>query len=90
MQHHSLVSYGLYTVGFVLFVTSLKARALAGCAASRACGGWAWLTPNAPPSPLQKKWYLYQFGQFAWTHMILLVILMQARAQRSGGRCQRR
>ncbi len=27
---------------------------------------------------LRKRWYLYQFSQFAWTHMILLVILMQS------------
>jgi phosphatidate cytidylyltransferase len=28
--------------------------------------------------PPQKKSYMYQFGQFAWTHMILLVILLQS------------
>lgn len=49
VRHHALVAYGLYTIGFVLFVTSLR-----------------------------KSAYLYQFGQFAWTHMILLVILLQS------------
>ena len=49
VRHHAFVSYGLYTLGFVLFVVSLN-----------------------------KKSYFYQFAQFAWTHMIILVILMQS------------
>ena len=31
-----------------------------------------------PLTRLQKKKYMYQFGQFAWTHMILLIILLQS------------
>jgi len=27
---------------------------------------------------LEKRQYTYQFGQFAWTHMILLIILLQS------------
>ena len=27
VRHHSFVSYGLYCIGFVIFVLSLKARA---------------------------------------------------------------
>lgn len=44
LRHHTIMSFSLYTAGFVLFVLTLK-----------------------------KGMYTYQFGQYAWTHMILMV-----------------
>jgi len=49
LKHHVMISYLLYTAGFVVFVALLK-----------------------------KGKYVYQFGQYAWTHMILLVVLTQS------------
>ncbi|KAL6776365.1 PCT1 [Auxenochlorella protothecoides x Auxenochlorella symbiontica] len=45
LRHHTIMSFSLYTAGFVLFVLTLK-----------------------------KGMYTYQFGQYAWTHMILMTI----------------
>eukprot|EP00210_Caulerpa_lentillifera_P007473 g7141.t1 len=47
LKKHSLISYILYTTGFMVFVLSLK-----------------------------KGMYLYQFGQYAWTHMILMIVFV--------------
>ncbi|KAJ4421311.1 phosphatidate cytidylyltransferase [Gnomoniopsis sp. IMI 355080] len=47
--HHRFISFMLYIIGFVFFVTSLKAGHLK-----------------------------FQFTQFAWTHMALLIIVVQA------------
>lgn len=44
IRHHTLLSFALYTGGFVAFVLYLK-----------------------------KGLYSYQFQQYAWTHMILMV-----------------
>lgn len=44
IRHHTLLSFALYTAGFVSFVLRLK-----------------------------KGLYSYQFQQYAWTHMILMV-----------------
>ncbi|KAI9715045.1 MAG: hypothetical protein M1828_001081 [Chrysothrix sp. TS-e1954] len=47
--HHRFISFMLYVIGFVFFVTSL-----------------------------QKGHYRFQFTQFAWTHMSLYLIVVQA------------
>ncbi|KAJ2891983.1 phosphatidate cytidylyltransferase [Zalerion maritima] len=47
--HHRFISFILYTIGFVFFVTSLQAGH-----------------------------YKFQFTQFAWTHMALYLIVVQA------------
>lgn len=47
IRRHTLISFSLYTAGFVAFVLTLNKGA-----------------------------YTYQFGQFAWTHMILLVVFI--------------
>ncbi|KAB8337281.1 hypothetical protein FH972_021582 [Carpinus fangiana] len=47
--HHRFISFMLYVIGFVFFVTSL-----------------------------QKGHYKFQFTQFAWTHMALYLIVVQA------------
>ncbi|KAK3715759.1 phosphatidate cytidylyltransferase [Vermiconidia calcicola] len=47
--HHRFISFMLYVIGFVFFVTSL-----------------------------QKGHYRFQFTQFAWTHMALYLIVVQA------------
>ncbi|KAK9823657.1 hypothetical protein WJX72_004460 [[Myrmecia] bisecta] len=47
LRRHTVMSYSLYTAGFVWFVLSLE-----------------------------KHFYIYQFGQFAWIHMILLVVFI--------------
>ena len=47
--HHRFISFVLYTIGFVFFVTSLQAGH-----------------------------YKFQFTQFAWTHMALYLIVVQA------------
>jgi len=47
IKRHTLISFSLYTAGFVAFVLTLNKGA-----------------------------YTYQFGQFAWTHMILLVVFI--------------
>lgn len=47
MRRHTLLSFSLYTGGFVSFVLTLE-----------------------------KRMYTYQFGQYAWTHMILLVVFL--------------
>ncbi|KAK5175480.1 phosphatidate cytidylyltransferase [Saxophila tyrrhenica] len=47
--HHRFISFMLYVMGFVFFVTSL-----------------------------QKGHYRFQFTQFAWTHMALYLIVVQA------------
>lgn len=90
VRHHSLVAYTGYTAGFVLFVTSLKKRrarrrvVAGGCAnaAQRLASKESRLThlrsPFAWPLFLLRSTYMYQFSQFAWTHMILLVILLQS------------
>ena len=44
LKRHTIISFYLYTIGFVSFVLTLK-----------------------------KGRYTYQFGQYAWTHMILMV-----------------
>ena len=47
LRRHTIISFFLYTAGFVSFVLTLKKGTLS-----------------------------YQFGQFAWTHMILLVVFL--------------
>jgi hypothetical protein len=89
VRHHSFVSYVLYTIGFVGFTCSLEARArpaarsaLARALRSISEHSLAALDCRCSDAvaslPTQKKSYMYQFGQFAWTHMILLVILLQS------------
>lgn len=51
IRHHTILSFGLYTAGFVAFVLTLK-----------------------------KGMYTYQFGQYAWTHMILMVRMVHRRS----------
>ncbi|KAJ3324033.1 hypothetical protein HDU76_013505 [Blyttiomyces sp. JEL0837] len=47
--HHSFISFSLYVIGFVGFVSNL-----------------------------QKGHYKFQFTQFAWTHMTLLLVIVQS------------
>lgn len=47
IRRHTMISFSMYTAGFVSFVLTLKKGTLS-----------------------------YQFGQFAWTHMILLVVFV--------------
>jgi len=47
IRRHTLISFSLYTGGFVAFVLTLNKGA-----------------------------YTYQFGQFAWTHMILMTVFL--------------
>ncbi|KAL4435606.1 hypothetical protein ABPG77_002569 [Micractinium sp. CCAP 211/92] len=47
LKRHTILSFYLYTAGFVSFVLTLK-----------------------------KGRYTYQFGQYAWTHMILMVVFL--------------
>jgi CDP-diglyceride synthetase len=84
VRHHSFVSYCLYTIGFVVFTVSLQARPR--CSAQHLTASLRTLhaltrfalCASRFLSCAQKKSYMYQFGQFAWTHMILLVILLQS------------
>ena len=74
MRHHTIVSYGLYTLGFLLFVMSLQKQTLLyqvrPLVPLLIVQAWAGPDPCRPLVP--------QFGQFAWTHMILLVVLAQS------------
>jgi phosphatidate cytidylyltransferase len=47
--HHTFISFSLYVIGFVAFVSNL-----------------------------QKGYYKFQFSQFAWTHMTLLLVVVQS------------
>lgn len=56
LRRHTMLSFALYTAGFIAFVLTLK-----------------------------KQLYMYQFGQFAWTHMIMMASLSRWRGQGRAG-----
>lgn len=63
LKKHSLISYLFYTLGFIFYTKNQTIKDV--------FAGFILFVLS-----LKKGMYLYQFGQYAWTHMILMIVFV--------------